>query len=61
VALEAYGFTEAHLRLIVDTDNTTYRVKTVDPTPLGGSLYVDFASIVSSLKYNFGESETDEV
>jgi Ser/Thr protein kinase RdoA (MazF antagonist) len=41
VALEAYGFTEARLRLIVDAGNTTYRVKTVDPTPIGGSLYVD--------------------
>ena len=39
--LEAYGFTEARLRLIVDAGNTTYRVKTVDPTPMGGSLYVD--------------------
>ena len=40
-ALEAYGFTEARLRLIVDAGNTTYRVKTVDPTPMEGSLYVD--------------------
>jgi len=40
-ALEAYGFTEARLKLIVDAGNTTYRVKTMDPTPLEGSLYVD--------------------
>ena len=40
-ALEAFGFTEARLRLIADTGNTRYRVKTVDPTPMEGSLYVD--------------------
>ena len=40
-ALEVYGLTEAHLRLIVDAGNTTYRVKTLDTTPLEGSLYVD--------------------
>lgn len=40
-ALEAFGFTEARLRLMVDTGNTTYRVKAVDPNPVGGSLYVD--------------------
>jgi len=40
-ALEAFGFTEARLRLMVDAGNTTYRVKTVDPNPVGGSLYVD--------------------
>jgi len=40
-ALEAFGFTEARLRLIVDAGNTMYRVKTVDPTPMEGTLYVD--------------------
>lgn len=40
-ALEAFGFTEARLRLMVDAGNTTYRVKAVDPNPVGGSLYVD--------------------
>ncbi|KYK37197.1 MAG: hypothetical protein AYK19_21975 [Theionarchaea archaeon DG-70-1] len=35
-ALEAFGFTEARLRLIVDAGNTMYRVKTVDPTPMEG-------------------------
>ena len=40
-ALEAYGFTEARLRLIVDAGNTVYRVKTMDPASMEGSLYVD--------------------
>ncbi len=40
-ALEDYGITEACLRLMVDAGNTTYRVKAVDPNPVGGSLYVD--------------------
>lgn len=40
-ALEDYGITEARLRLMVDAGNTTYRVKAVDPNPVGGSLYVD--------------------
>ena len=40
-SLEAYGLTEALLRLIVDAGNTTYRVKTLDTTPLEGSLDVD--------------------
>jgi len=41
VALEAFGFCGARLRLIVDAGNTMYRVKTVDPAPTEGSLYVD--------------------
>lgn len=40
-AVEAFGFAKARLRLIVDSGNTMYRVKTVDPTPIEGSLYVD--------------------
>ena len=40
-AIEAFGFTEARLRLIVDAGNIMYRVKTVDPTPVEDSLYVD--------------------
>jgi Ser/Thr protein kinase RdoA (MazF antagonist) len=40
-ALEAYGFSEARLRLTVDAGNTTYRVRTVDHTPMEGGLYVD--------------------
>ncbi len=40
-ALKAFGFTEADLRLIVDAGNILYRVKTCDPTPMRGSLYVD--------------------
>jgi len=40
-ALEAYGITEASLRLMVDAGNTTYRVKAVGPRPVEGSLYVD--------------------
>ena len=40
-ALEAFGFTEARLRFIVDAGNTMYRVKTVDPTPTEASLYVN--------------------
>ena len=41
VALEAFGFTKAHVELIVNAGNITYRVKTVDPMPMEGSLYVD--------------------
>lgn len=40
-ALKAYGFTEAHLKFIVDTGNIVYRVKAMDPTPIDGNLYVD--------------------
>jgi Ser/Thr protein kinase RdoA (MazF antagonist) len=40
-ALEAFGFLDARLRLVVDSGNTLYRVKTVDSTPMEGSLYVD--------------------
>lgn len=39
-ALEAFRFTEAHLRFIVDAGNILYRVKDVDPVPMEGSLYV---------------------
>jgi Ser/Thr protein kinase RdoA (MazF antagonist) len=39
-ALEAFGFSEARLKLIVHAGNTMYRVKTVD-NPMEGSLYVD--------------------
>jgi hypothetical protein len=40
-ALKDYGFTEAHLKFIVDTGNIVYRVKAMDPTPIDGNLYVD--------------------
>ncbi|MCW3980130.1 MAG: hypothetical protein NWF11_01495, partial [Candidatus Bathyarchaeota archaeon] len=40
-ALTAFGFTEAHLRLIVDSGNTMYRVKAMDPSPMERSLYVE--------------------
>ena len=39
-ALEAYGFTEVSLRLMVDAGNTTYRVKTMGHTPVNEGLYV---------------------
>jgi len=39
-ALEAFGFTEARLRFIVDAGNFLYRVKTVGALPKEGSLYV---------------------
>lgn len=39
-ALEAFGFTEARLRLIVDAGNILYRVKTVGALPEEGSLYL---------------------
>lgn len=41
VALKAFGFTEARLRLIVDSGNTMYRVKAMDPSPMERSLYVE--------------------
>jgi Ser/Thr protein kinase RdoA (MazF antagonist) len=40
-ALEAFGFTEARLRLMVDAGNTTYRVKAVGRTTVEKGLYVD--------------------
>ena len=40
-ALEAFGITDARLRLMVDAGNTTYRVNAVDPKPADGSLYVE--------------------
>jgi Ser/Thr protein kinase RdoA (MazF antagonist) len=40
-ALEAFGFTEARLRLMVDAGNTTYRVKAVGRTTAERGLYVD--------------------
>lgn len=40
-ALEAFGFTEARMRLIVDSGNTVYRVKTTDTKHSEGGLYVD--------------------
>jgi Ser/Thr protein kinase RdoA (MazF antagonist) len=39
-ALDAFGFTEAHLKFIVDAGNILYRVKAVDALPTEGSLYV---------------------
>jgi len=39
-ALEAFGFTEAHVRFLVDAGNILYRVKAMDPVPMEGSLYV---------------------
>lgn len=40
-ALEAFGLTETRMRLIVDSGNTLYRVKAMDPTPMERSLYVE--------------------
>ena len=40
-ALEAFGFPDARMRLIVNAGNTMYRVKTENPTPVEGDLYVD--------------------
>lgn len=39
-ALNAFGFAKAHVSLIVDAGNILYRVKTTDPTPVDGNLYV---------------------
>lgn len=38
-ALEAYGFTNTQLKLMVDAGNTTYRVKAVDANPTKGDIY----------------------
>ena len=35
-ALEAFGFTEARLRLMADAGNTTYRVKATGHTAMEG-------------------------
>jgi Ser/Thr protein kinase RdoA (MazF antagonist) len=40
-ALEAFGFTTARMKFIVDAGNTMYRVKTSNPLPKAGSLYVN--------------------
>ena len=40
-ALDAFGFTEADLRLIVDAGNIMYRVKAVDPAPVKMGLYLE--------------------
>lgn len=40
-ALEAYGFTEAKLKLMVVAGNLVYRVKAKDPSPIDTSLYVE--------------------
>jgi len=40
-ALEAFGFTEARLRLMVDAGNTTYRVHAPGHSPINTDLYVD--------------------
>ena len=40
-ALEAFGFSEARLRLIVNAGNIMYRVNPANPMPTEGSLYVD--------------------
>jgi Ser/Thr protein kinase RdoA (MazF antagonist) len=40
-ALDAFGFTDAQLRLIVDAGNTTYRVRVPGDKPLETDLYVN--------------------
>lgn len=40
-ALDAFGFTDADLRLIVDAGNILYRVKAADPAPMRESPYVE--------------------
>lgn len=39
-ALNAFGLTDARLRLLVDAGNILYRVSAVDPAPIEGSLHV---------------------
>jgi Ser/Thr protein kinase RdoA (MazF antagonist) len=39
VALNAFGFSRANLRLIVEAGNILYRVKAMDPAPIEGNLY----------------------
>jgi Ser/Thr protein kinase RdoA (MazF antagonist) len=41
VALEAFGFIETSLRLMVDAGNTTYRVRTAGHTSINPDLYVN--------------------
>ena len=41
MGLDAFGLRKAHLRLIVESGNVMYRVKTMDPMPKRESLYVD--------------------
>lgn len=40
-ALDAFGFTDAELKLIVDAGNISYRVKAADPAPMKESAYVE--------------------
>jgi Ser/Thr protein kinase RdoA (MazF antagonist) len=40
-ALEAFGFTDAHLRFIVDAGNILYRVRAMNLEPIEGTLYMN--------------------
>jgi Ser/Thr protein kinase RdoA (MazF antagonist) len=40
-ALNAFGFTETHMKLLVDAGNISYRVKALDPAPVEEHVYVD--------------------